>query len=167
MKNRAPMRQRGVTTLVVLLLMTVMLLAGLAMARIVESGVLVGGNVATREASIHASEVGWNTAYDAVKTLANENANLGSWYRATMQLADVDGIPNVDWSATPTVSVGRYTVTYAVERMCTVAILTARDHLGAQGARVLGAPKIGAHGKPVVFLHPKDFNGCLIELEQV
>ena len=46
-------------------------------------------------------------------------------------------------------------------------ILTARDHLVAQGARVLGAPKIGAHGKPVVFLHPKDFNGCLIELEQV
>ena len=45
-------------------------------------------------------------------------------------------------------------------------ILTARDHLLAQGARVLGAPRIGAHGKPVLFLHPKDFNGCLIELEQ-
>ena len=37
------------------------------------------------------------------------------------------------------------------------------------GARVLGSgePKIGAHGKPVLFLHPKDFNGCLVELEQV
>lgn len=48
-------------------------------------------------------------------------------------------------------------------------ILAARDHLIASGARVLGAgaPKIGAHGKPVLFLHPKDFNGCLIELEQV
>ena len=48
-------------------------------------------------------------------------------------------------------------------------ILVARDHLLDQGARVLGggAPKIGAHGKPVLFLHPKDFNGCLIELEQV
>lgn len=48
-------------------------------------------------------------------------------------------------------------------------ILAARDHLLAEGARVLGggAPKIGAHGKPVLFLHPKDFNGCLIELEQV
>ena len=41
--------------------------------------------------------------------------------------------------------------------------------LQAEGARVLGngAPKIGAHGKPVIFLHPKDFQGCLIELEQV
>ncbi|MFC3169880.1 methylmalonyl-CoA epimerase [Paracoccus fontiphilus] len=48
-------------------------------------------------------------------------------------------------------------------------ILAARDRLQAEGARVLGngEPKIGAHGKPVLFLHPKDFNGCLIELEQV
>lgn len=48
-------------------------------------------------------------------------------------------------------------------------ILAARDKLKASGARVLGSgePKIGAHGKPVLFLHPKDFNGCLVELEQV
>ena len=48
-------------------------------------------------------------------------------------------------------------------------ILTARDRLISSGARVLGTgePKIGAHGKQVLFLHPKDFNGCLIELEQV
>ncbi len=48
-------------------------------------------------------------------------------------------------------------------------ILAARDHLLAAGARVLGngEPKIGAHGKPVLFLHPKDFFGTLIELEQV
>ncbi|MEY1556553.1 methylmalonyl-CoA epimerase [Yoonia sp. R2331] len=46
-------------------------------------------------------------------------------------------------------------------------INAASDRLVAEGARVLGAPKIGAHGKPVIFLHPKDFNGCLIELEQV
>src|SRR5215475_13103242 len=47
-------------------------------------------------------------------------------------------------------------------------ILAARDRLKAQGARVLGDgnPKIGAHGKPVLFLHPKDFCGTLTELEQ-
>jgi len=47
-------------------------------------------------------------------------------------------------------------------------ILAARDHLKAQGARILGdgEPKIGAHDKPVLFLHPKDFNGTLVELEQ-
>jgi methylmalonyl-CoA/ethylmalonyl-CoA epimerase len=48
-------------------------------------------------------------------------------------------------------------------------ILAARDTLKEQGARVLGDgnPKIGAHGKPVLFLHPKDFCGTLTELEQV
>ena len=48
-------------------------------------------------------------------------------------------------------------------------ILAARDQLKAKGARVLGDgnPKIGAHKKPVLFLHPKDFAGTLVELEQV
>ena len=47
-------------------------------------------------------------------------------------------------------------------------ILAARDQLVRSGARVLGSgdPKVGAHGKPVLFLHPKDFNGTLVELEQ-
>lgn len=47
-------------------------------------------------------------------------------------------------------------------------IIAARDHLLSHGARILGGgdPKTGAHGKPVLFLHPKDFNGTLIELEQ-
>ena len=48
-------------------------------------------------------------------------------------------------------------------------IKKARDQLLSFGARVLGGgePKIGAHGKPVIFLHPKDFNGTLIELEEI
>lgn len=47
-------------------------------------------------------------------------------------------------------------------------IIVARDKLKSEGARVLGSgePKIGAHGKPVLFLHPKDFCGTLVELEQ-
>ena len=59
---------------------------------------------------------------------------------------------------------GQHHVCYEVDD-----ILAARDHLKSTGARVLGSgePKIGAHGKPVLFLHPKDFNGCLVELEQV
>jgi len=48
-------------------------------------------------------------------------------------------------------------------------IIAARDRLKAEGARIIGSgePKIGAHGKPVLFLHPKDFQGTLVELEQV
>ena len=47
-------------------------------------------------------------------------------------------------------------------------IIAARDRLRAEGARVLGdgEPRLGAHDKPVLFLHPKDFCGTLIELEQ-
>ena len=59
---------------------------------------------------------------------------------------------------------GMHHICYEVEDL-----IAARQQLAAQGARVLGdgAPKIGAHGKPVLFLHPKDFGGVLIELEQV
>jgi methylmalonyl-CoA/ethylmalonyl-CoA epimerase len=59
---------------------------------------------------------------------------------------------------------GMHHVCYEVEN-----ILAARDRLKEGGARILGdgEPKTGAHGKPVLFLHPKDFNGTLVELEQV
>lgn len=59
---------------------------------------------------------------------------------------------------------GIHHVCYEVED-----IIAARDRLSADGARVLGdgEPKIGAHGKPVLFLHPKDFCGTLVELEQI
>jgi methylmalonyl-CoA/ethylmalonyl-CoA epimerase len=59
---------------------------------------------------------------------------------------------------------GIHHVCYEVED-----IIAARDRLKAEGARVLGdgEPKSGAHDKPVLFLHPKDFHGTLIELEQV
>ena len=59
---------------------------------------------------------------------------------------------------------GVHHICYEVEN-----ILEARDHLMSTGARILGTgePKIGAHGKPVLFLHPKDFTGTLVELEQV
>jgi methylmalonyl-CoA/ethylmalonyl-CoA epimerase len=58
---------------------------------------------------------------------------------------------------------GMHHVCYEVDDIRAV-----RDRLKAQGARVLGdgEPRIGAHGKPVLFLHPKDFCGTLIELEQ-
>jgi methylmalonyl-CoA/ethylmalonyl-CoA epimerase len=59
---------------------------------------------------------------------------------------------------------GIHHVCYEVED-----IWAARDHMLAKGATVTGdgQPKTGAHGKPVIFMHPKDFNGTLIELEQL
>ncbi|MBI5255596.1 MAG: hypothetical protein HY855_03785 [Burkholderiales bacterium] len=111
------------TTLLVLILMTVMLMGGLALARMTESSFLISGNVASREASIHAAEVGWNTAFTTIKAMAAENAAIGGWYFPTIQPDDANGIPAVDWSAAATVpaGVGRYTVNYVVDRQCTVA----------------------------------------------
>ena len=59
---------------------------------------------------------------------------------------------------------GMHHICYEVEN-----ILESRDLLKKNGMRILGdeQPKIGAHGKPVLFLHPKDFTGTLIELEQI
>jgi methylmalonyl-CoA/ethylmalonyl-CoA epimerase len=59
---------------------------------------------------------------------------------------------------------GMHHICYEVED-----IIAARDRLKSEGARVLGSgePRIGAHGKPVLFLHPKDFCGTLVELEQI
>lgn len=58
---------------------------------------------------------------------------------------------------------GIHHVCYEVED-----VRRAADDLAARGARILGdgEPKIGAHGKPVIFIHPKDFLGTLIELEE-
>jgi methylmalonyl-CoA/ethylmalonyl-CoA epimerase len=58
-----------------------------------------------------------------------------------------------------------------IHHMCfeVADLLASRDALKAQGMRVLGSgePTIGAHDMPVLFLHPKDFNGCLVELQQI
>lgn len=130
--------QRGMTMLVILILMTVMLLGGLGLARITEGSTLVSGNVATKEASLQAAEIGWNTAYAQVKALADDSANTGGWYWATMQPTDPStGLPTtIDFDATPSVAggVGRYTVNYAVDRMCTQAVVSAngRDCLVKQ-----------------------------------
>jgi type IV pilus assembly protein PilX len=117
--------RRGVTMLMVLLLLSVMLIGGLALARITEIGSLAAGNNTYRDASLQASELGVNTAYAAVRALANENADNGNWYWATMRPLDAaTGLPNVDWNSAPEVVAGNYSVRYVVDRMCDTAVIT-------------------------------------------
>jgi Tfp pilus assembly protein PilX len=125
-KTKAMRGQRGTTMLMVMILMTVMLFGGLALARMTEAGYLITGNVASKDASVHAAEVGWNTAFNAVRALTNETADTGGWYFATTQAVDANGIPAINWAGTPTVAGGvdRYTVNYAVDRLCTVGTVT-------------------------------------------
>lgn len=116
--------RRGVTILVVLLLMSVMVLGGMALARMTEIGTLATGNNAAREVSLQASEVGINTAYLATQALASEESNSGNWYWATTQATDANGIPSIAWGSAPEVTVGSYSVRYAVERLCSTAPVT-------------------------------------------
>jgi type IV pilus assembly protein PilX len=115
--------QRGVTMLVVLVLLSVMLLGGMALAKLTEVGTLASGNSAYREASLQVSEVGLNTAFARSRNdIANEDANLGGWYYATAQDTDAEGRPQVDFDAAPTVVVGNYTIAYVAERLCEGAL---------------------------------------------
>lgn len=117
MKTRTS--ERGVTMLVVLILLSVMLLGGMALARLTEVGTLASGNTAYREASLQASDVGLNTAYARVRNdLANEDTNQAGWYWSQMQASDAQGIPQVDFDAAPEITVGNYTLRYVAERMC-------------------------------------------------
>lgn len=116
--------QQGVTMLVVLVLLSVMLLGGLALARITEIGTLASGNSTYREASLQASEVGLNTAFAAVRAIVAEDSAVAGWYWPTMQALDANGVPNVDFDSAPEVVVGNYSVRYVAERMCNVTPVT-------------------------------------------
>lgn len=120
MKRAHP--QRGVTMLVVLVLLSVMLLGGLALARLTDVGTLASGNTAFREASLQASEVGLNTVFARIRDeITNEESDAAGWYWATAQATDAAGMPNVDFDAAPTITVGPYTVSYVAERLCQAA----------------------------------------------
>jgi len=125
--NRRPHRrlhaaQRGVTILVVLVLLTVMLLGGLALARMTEVGTLAAGNSAFRDAALQASEIGLNEVYAQVRAIPNENNAVGNWYRPSMMATDANGLPVVDWDTLPEVVVGQYSVRYVADRICQGAL---------------------------------------------
>jgi type IV pilus assembly protein PilX len=122
--SRQRPRQRGVTTVVVLILLVVMLLGGVAISRLTEVGTLAAGNAAYHEAAVQASEVGLNTAFAAVRGIASEDNNIGTWYYAQSQAHDSDGVPNVNWSNAPELVVGNYSVRYVVDRLCNTLPVT-------------------------------------------
>jgi hypothetical protein len=107
---------------VVLILLTVMLLGGMALARMTEVGTLAAGNAAFRESAMQASEIGVNTAFAAMQALPDENLDTGTWYRATQLAQDADGVPTIDFDTVPALTVGAYTVSYVVDRVCVGAM---------------------------------------------
>ncbi len=117
-------RPRGNAILLVMVLLAVMTAGALGMARITEVGTLAGGNVASNDAAMQASEVGLNTAFAAVRALPNENVAVSGWYWPTTQPSDAAGVPNVAWDGAPAITVGQFSVAYVVDRQCSVTPVT-------------------------------------------
>ena len=112
-------RERGISSVVVLVLLTVMLLGGLALARMAEVSTLISGNLAARNAALQASEVGVNSALVAVRGLSDEETRIAGWYwNGLYPTQTAQGLPDVTWDSAPSVTVGSYTVRYVVERVC-------------------------------------------------
>ena len=119
-------RQQGITVVVVLVLLSVMLVGALSLARMSEVGTLAAGNLATREASLLASEAGVSRAFSSVKALVDIDNDAGTWYFATRQATNATtGLPVAGLDSAPEVKVDdRYSVRYLVERMCEVKKVT-------------------------------------------
>lgn len=121
--GRAP--QRGVTIVVVLVLLSVMLLGGLALARMTEVGSMAAGNAAYKSAALQASEIGLNEVFAQLRNagvVPDENVAVGTWYQPTIAAVDGDGLPNVDWNTMPEIVVGQYQVRYYADRICDAAV---------------------------------------------
>ena len=114
-------RQRGTSIVLVMVVLVVMLLGGLALSRTTEAGTLVAGNIASRSAAMQASEVGVNAAYAALKSLADEGTDRGTWYTSHLAPQTPAGLPDIDWDAAPSQAVGSFTVSHVVERVCDAA----------------------------------------------
>lgn len=122
--------QRGGSLFLVLIVLATLMLSGLALARMTDTGTLLAGNLASRAAALQAAEVGVNNGYAAVQGLTDEESTAQSltWYRRTLDTNQTaQGLPNsVPWSNTPASTVGAMTVNYYVERVCdyTTAAIT-------------------------------------------
>jgi Tfp pilus assembly protein PilX len=113
----------------VLIVLATLMLSGLALARMTDSGTLLAGNLASRAAALQAAEVGVNNGYAAVKVLADEENEFyrAPYQRTLNQNQTAQGLPSsVVWSTASTV--GAMSVSYHIERVCDYTAAAITDH---------------------------------------
>jgi type IV pilus assembly protein PilX len=121
--------QRGVSLIIALIALVALTLAGLALMRSADTSNVISGNLAFREATLQATDVGVETAIAALPTIAttSPDANYPAGcaagacnYYPTMQAANAAGVPTViDWSAVPSTALdSSYAVQYVIDRLC-------------------------------------------------
>ena len=114
-------RQRGMSLLMVLVVLGISLVGSLALLRSTEVSALVAGNVSFREAATQATDIGISQGAKALEATTNFDANVANVYFATRQPEDASGLPtSVNWGTVPTSTVGYYQVQHVVERLCQV-----------------------------------------------
>lgn len=157
-------KQRGVSLIIALLCLIALTLAGLALIRSTDTTNVISGNLAFRQASLHATDIGVEKAFDMIDTIAAASldnkypsgcATGACNYHPTRQAADNAGIPAViNWSLVPTQTVDNsYTVQYVLDRLCDgpTPVTDVRTQCMNTGAALVGSKKAGVDplSKPV------------------
>lgn len=127
--KRPPHKQRGVALFIALIALVSMSIAGIALVRSVDTANLIAGNLAFRQAGLHASDVGVENAFNDLATIigSSQDANWPSGcatgackYYPTRQATNAKDVPTVagDWSTVPAIAVNDYNVKYVIDRLC-------------------------------------------------
>jgi len=138
MRSRPRQRQKGIVLLVALIMLVAMSLAGIALMRSVETGVMVAGNFAFKESAVQSTDQGVQAAAAWLTTtyLANANSlfdnDTSAGYYAALPSVDPDYFDEASWADSVTLNTGGNDaagnkVRYIVHRMCTVASMSWTD----------------------------------------
>ena len=141
-----PSRQRGITVFIALIALVALTVAGIALVRSVDTGNLIAGNFAFKQAALQATDAGIEAAFNQVPTIANLDTLIENQYYPVMLPLDENGIPStVDWDLVPTQNVAGYTVGYVIERLCsgTLPITDTQTNCVANQTQSLGSKKQG------------------------
>lgn len=158
--HKAPQRQRGVVLLIALIALVALTLAGLAMVRSIDTGNVIAGNMAFRQAAMQQSDIGVEAAFIALPGIVNssKDANIANQYFALRQNVDAMGVPTtVNWANVPcrdnanvsvTCSAQDYQVKYVIDRLCDAQTSGSTTVTDVQGYCFVdvGAGKSGSKG---------------------
>ena len=138
--NRAdpgsPRGQSGVVLVIALIVLVALSLAGVALVRSTDTGTMISGNMAFRQAAVHAVDTGVESAFVAISGAggfaaapATSTITTAGRYSSTIlpDAAPADGLPDVDWAAVPGVAVSGNTVRWVVERLCSTNVSTTAE----------------------------------------
>lgn len=136
--------QKGSALILVLVVLAVLLLGAASLARVTNTSGLLSGNVASKESSRHATEVGIATAYEQLLALADPQVDQGGWYSALDSGEDVPATGR--WANAASVVVGPFTVRYLVERLCQgpLPVVDARRQCFVRQVAAEGSAKAGS-----------------------